>query len=322
LILPSLGYYVKIYPMDTKIVFMGSPDFGVPTLKALIDEFNVVGVVTQPDRPAGRGRKLTPPPIKTLAEECGLPVIQPLRLRQPEAIDQLQNWQPDVIVVAAFGQILRPQVLDIPIHGCINVHASLLPRWRGAAPIRAAILHGDSQTGVTIMLMDAGVDTGPILSQRAVPIEAGDNAETLSNKLAHIGADLLIDTLPGYLSGQISPTSQENELATYAPMLEKSDGELDFTRPAVELERQVRAFYPWPGAYTHIWQGERLKVLHASVVQPSDPGDTLEPGQRTLYQDLPAISTERGFLVLEEVQPAGKKPMNGEAFLRGARDWM
>jgi methionyl-tRNA formyltransferase len=308
--------------MNTKIVFMGSPEFAMPTLQALVGKFNVVGVVTQPDRPAGRGRKLTPPPIKSLAEEYGLPVIQPPRLRQPDAIEQLHNWKPDVIVVAAFGQILRPQVLDLPPQGCINVHASLLPRWRGAAPIRAAILHGDSQTGITIMRMDAGIDTGPILSQRAIPIEAGDNAETLGEKLARIGADLLIETLPGYLVGQISPTPQEDGLATYAPMLEKADGELDFNRSAVELERQVRAFYPWPGAFTHIWQGELLKILRASVVRISDLDRTLEPGRRTVYHSLPAIGAVGGLLVLEEVQPAGKKPMDGGVFLRGARNWI
>jgi methionyl-tRNA formyltransferase len=308
--------------MNTKIVFMGSPEFAVPTLQALVGKFNVVGVVTQPDRPAGRGRKLTPPPIKSLAEEYGLPVIQPPRLRQPDAIEQLHNWKPDVIVVAAFGQILRPQVLDLPPQGCINVHASLLPRWRGAAPIRAAILHGDSQTGITIMRMDAGIDTGPILSQRAIPIEAGDNAETLGEKLARIGADLLIETLPGYLVGQISPTPQEDGLATYAPLLETADGELDFNRSAVELERQVRAFYPWPGAFTHIWQGELLKILRASVVRISDLDRTLEPGRRTVYHSLPAIGAVGGLLVLKEVQPAGKKPMDGGVFLRGARNWI
>jgi methionyl-tRNA formyltransferase len=308
--------------MNTKIVFMGSPEFAMPTLQALVGKFNVVGVVTKPDRPAGRGRKLTPPPIKSLAEEYGLPVIQPPRLRQPDAIEQLHNWKPGVIVVAAFGQILRPQVLDLPPQGCINVHASLLPRWRGAAPIRAAILHGDSQTGITIMRMDAGIDTGPILSQRAIPIEAGDNAETLGEKLARIGADLLIETLPGYLVGQISPTPQEDGLATYAPMLEKADGELDFNRSAIELERQVRAFYPWPGAFTHIWQGELLKILRASVVRISDLDRTLEPGRRTVYHSLPAIGAVGGLLVLEEVQPAGKKPMDGGVFLRGARNWI
>jgi len=308
--------------MDTKIVFMGSPEFAVPALNALVENFKVVGVVTQPDRPAGRGRKLTPPAIKSLAEEHGLPVIQPQRLRQPEAMEQLHNWQADVIVVAAFGQILRPEVLDMPPHGCINVHASLLPRWRGAAPIRAAILHGDNQTGITIMCMDPGIDTGPILSQRAIPIQTGDNAETLGKRLANIGADLLINTLPGYLNGQISPMPQEDALATYAPMLEKADGELDFNRPAVELERKVRAFYPWPGVYTRAWQGELLKILRASVVPASNLDRSVEPGERTVYRRLPAFGAGGGLLALEEVQPGGKKPMNGEVFLRGARNWI
>jgi methionyl-tRNA formyltransferase len=307
--------------MEPKIVFMGSPEFAVPTLKALVESFNVIGVVTQPDRPAGRGRKLTPPPIKILAEEYGLPVIQPQRLRQPQSMEQLQSWQPDVIVVAAFGQILRQEALELPPYGCINVHASLLPRWRGAAPVRAAILHGDSHSGVTIMRMDPGIDTGPILSQQVVPVQPDDTAQSLSEKLAHAGGKLLIDTLPGYLTGEITPTPQDDALATYAPVLEKANGELDFTRPAIDLERMVRAFYPWPGAYTRSWQGEPLKILRACVVPANELDHDIEPGQRAVHHRLPAFGAAGGLLVLEEVQPPGKKPMDGEAFLHGARNW-
>lgn len=302
--------------MTIRIVFMGSPDFALPVLAALEGNFSVVGVVTQPDRPAGRGRELTPPPVKVLTRELGLPVIQPKNLRQPEALEQLQDWDPEVIVVAAFGQILRPNVLDLPPHGCVNVHASLLPRWRGAAPIQAAILHGDETTGVTIMKMDPGVDTGPILAQEPIPISPTDTAGTLSPKLAQLGADLLVETLPGYLSGDIEPKPQDDSQATYAPMLKKSDGELDFSETAEVLARKVRAYNPWPGTFTFLNQ-QRLKIHRAHPVD----AEAISPGQSTIYQDLPAIGTRSGLLVLDEVQPAGKKPMPGEVFLHGAKDW-
>ena len=305
-----------------KIVFMGSPDFALSTLRALACRgksetcpTDVVGVVTQPDRAAGRGRELKPPPVKTLALELGIPVIQPGKLREPDAMEQLRAWSPDVIVVAAFGQILRPEVLDLPEFGCINVHASLLPRWRGAAPINAAILQGDEETGVTIMKMDAGLDTGPILSQRSVRIQPDETAGSLFDKLYTLGADLLIETLPGYLSGEIEPRPQSEEGATYAPMLKKEDGLLDFSRPARELERKVRAFNPWPGAYFE-WDGNLLKVHRAGI----HPGKKRE-GERLVVAGLPAIGTSDGVLLLEEVQPAGKKPMPGKAFLAGAREW-
>lgn len=299
---------------------MGSPDFALPTLQALHANYSVAGVVTQPDRAAGRGRELKPPPVKILALELGIPVIQPEKLRQPDAIEQLQTWAPDLIVVAAFGQILRQDVLDLPAFGCINVHASLLPRWRGAAPINAAILHGDEETGITIMKMDAGLDTGPILSQRSVRIKPGETAGSLFETLSTLGADLLLETLPGYLSGKIEPRPQPEERATYAPMLKKEDGGLDFSVPAKELERKVRAFNPWPGTHFE-WDGNLLKVHKARTAfvfthmfQP--------PGTRTIYDGLPAIyGGDNTMLVLDEVQPAGKKPMSGKAFLSGARKW-
>lgn len=295
---------------------MGSPEFAVPCLKALIAQYKVVGVVTQPDRPAGRGRILTPPPIKALAAEKDLPVIQPKRLSEADAIEQLRAWSPDLIVVAAFGQILKPDVLDLPAHGCINVHASLLPRWRGAAPIHAAIRHGDAETGITIMRMDAGLDTGPMLSKRAMPISKTDTTASLSPRLAVLGAELLIETLPPYLQGQISAQLQDDQKATYAPMLKKEEGAMDFSEPAEVLARQTRAFYPWPGTYT-IWKSGRLKVLqaHAIAKKADSPGDT------EIQNGLPAIATSDGWLVLDQVQPAGKKPMSGEAFLNGNPDW-
>ncbi len=295
---------------------MGTPDFALPTLQALAEHFNVVGAVTQPDRRAGRGKKFRPPPVKILAQELGIPVYQPQTLKTPEALEQLHAWEPDLIVVAAFGQILRPEVLNLPSHGCLNVHASLLPRWRGAAPINAAILHGDRETGTTIMKMGTGLDTGPILSQQAVPIQAEDTAGTLFDQLAQIGANLLIETIPPYLRGELKPQPQNETQSTYAPMLQRKDGELDFRQPAESLARRVRAFYPWPGTYT-FWKSQRLKIHQAHAVRVTTPG----VGVFTSYETLPAIGTSAGILVLDQVQPAGKRPMPGDTFLRGAKDW-
>jgi methionyl-tRNA formyltransferase len=259
---------------------------------------------------------LTPPPVKVLAQALGIETIQPERLREPAAQERLLAWAPDLIVVAAFGQILRKRVLELPRLGCINVHASLLPRWRGAAPIQAAILHGDEATGATIMQMDPGIDTGDILRQERMVIQPDDTAGTLSERLAEAGASLLLQTLPDYLAGRISPQPQEEAQATYAPMLSKEEGLLDFSQPAEALERRVRAFNPWPGAYLP-WQGGFLKVHKAHV----QPGDGVHPGQRLIIAGLPAVGAEQGCLVLDEVQPAGKKPMSGQDFVRGARGW-
>ena len=295
---------------------MGSPDFSLPTLRALTEKHNVVGVVTQPDRASGRGRALKPPPVKNLAQELNVPTIQPEKLRQPEAMEQLRAWSPDLIVVAAFGQILKKDVLYLPRFGSLNVHASLLPRWRGAAPVAAAILHGDETTGVTIMKMDVGLDTGPILSQRSTPLMPDDTAGSVLERLSHLGADLLIETLPDYLSGKIEPTPQPEEGMTYAPMLKKEEGQLDFTHPAEELERRVRAFNPWPGAFMD-FDGSLLKIHRAHVIQ----GEA-KVGQRLMYEGQPTMGTEDGLLVLDEVQPAGKKSMSGKSFLTGARHWL
>lgn len=299
----------------TRIVFMGSPDFAVPSLQALARHYHIVGVVTQPDRQAGRGRDLKSPPIKTLALELGLPIIQPKKLRDSSAMEQLRLWAPDLIVVAAFGQILRPDVLALPPRGCINVHASLLPRWRGAAPIQAALLAGDSQTGVTIMLMDKGVDTGAIISQLAISIEEDDTGGSLFDKLSHLGADLLIKTLPRYISGELHPQPQNESEATYAPMLKKEDGLLDFTRPAEELARRVQAFNPWPGAFMD-FDGTLLKIHRARA----EAGEA-SAWQRLIVQGQAAVGARGGLLILDEVQPAGKKSMSGKAFLSGARNW-
>ena len=306
--------------MSIKVVFMGSPDFSLPTLSALVTarSYQVVGVVTQPDRASGRGRGLSSPPVKTLALELNIPILQPEKLRTPEAMDQLRQWNPDLIVVAAFGQILKKNVLDLPRYGCINVHASLLPRWRGAAPINAAILAGDEETGVTIMQMDVGLDTGPMLARKSIRIKPDDTTGSVLQAISTLGADLLIETLPEYISGNLKPTAQPVDGATYAPMLKKEDGLLDFMHPAIELERRVRAMNPWPGAW-FAWNGSPLKVMRASVVSE---GEGLASGSRFIVEGRPAVQSAQGVLILDEVQPAGKKVMSGKSFLAGARDWM
>ena len=294
---------------------MGSPEFALPSLRALAGRYDVVGVVTQPDRASGRGRELKPPPVKLLAQELNVPVVQPEKLKQPEAMEQLRAWTPDLIVVAAFGQLLRKDVLELPRFGCINVHASLLPRWRGAAPVHAAILHGDEETGVTIMQMDAGLDTGPMLAKRSIRLTMDDTAGSASQALSTLGADLLIETLPDYLSGKTTSTPQPEVGATYAPMLKKEDGRLDFTNDINKLERRVRAFNPWPGAFMD-FDGIMLKIHHAH----GEEGNA-EAGKRLIVGNQPAVGARGGVLVLDEVQPPGKKPMAGESFLSGARAW-
>ncbi len=295
---------------------MGSPDFAAIALRALNQRYKVVGVVTQPDRRAGRGKKTVSPPVKVLADELEIPAIQPNRLYDEEAMEALRRFAPDLIVVAAYGQILRPNILQLPPYGCINIHGSLLPRWRGAAPIQAAILAGDAESGITIIKMDEGVDTGPMLSHRALPIAEDDTGETLFEKLAPLGAELLVETFPKYLSGEIQPQPQPEEGATYAKMLKKEDGRLDFSQTAEELERRVRAFSPWPGTFFE-WNGAPLKVHRAHVDAGKSPGI----GSKLKVAGVPAIGTAKGILVLDQVQPAGKKSMPGKSFLVGGRNW-
>jgi len=299
----------------TRVLYMGTPDFAVPALRSLIDlaSFEVVGVVTQPDRPAGRGQALRPSPVKIAAETSSLPIFQPQTLRTPEAIRRLQSWQPDVIVVAAFRQILRPDVLALPAYGCLNVHASLLPRWRGAAPIQAAIRADDSQTGITIMQIDAGLDTGPMLSQRAIPIGPRETGQTLHDKLATLGASLLIETLPGYINGDIRPQSQPEDeaLITYAPQIKKEEGIIDWSDSAAAIDRLVRAFTPWPGTAT-TWGGRRLKIISGQAVDGTAP-----PGQVIAYDNGIAIGTGAGFYRPDTLQLAGKKALPAADFLHG-----
>lgn len=301
-----------------RIVFMGTPDFAVPILQTLLETQTVAGVVTQPDRPAGRGQTLRPSPVKKLALQAGVPLYQPTSLRPPESAEPLRVWEPDAIVVAAYGQILRPHVLSLPPHGCINVHASLLPRWRGASPIHHAILAGDPETGVSLMQMDAGLDTGPVFVQEAIPIEPDDTAATLHDRLAQLGAEMVRRYLDDILAGRLSPKPQDERAATYAPMIKKEDGELDWHEPAVALERRVRAMTPWPGAYTW-WAGERLRIPAAKA---RTDGPAAPPGTVVREGDAILVTTGAGSLQLLEVQPAGGRVMAVDAFVNGHPDFV
>lgn len=294
-----------------RIVFMGTPDFALPSLKALITHHDVVGVVTQPDRPVGRKGILTPPPVKLLALQHNIPIIQPEKLRQPDAIAWLEAARADAFVVAAFGQLLPQRVLDIPAKGCLNVHGSLLPRWRGAAPIQAAIRAGDAETGITLMLMDAGLDTGPMLAKRSIPINRTDTAETLYPRLADLGAELLIETLPAYLAGTLTPQPQNEDEVTYAPQISKQDGLINWQEPAIVIERLIRAYTPWPSTYT-MWEGRQLKITDAAAKDGhAAPGTVVRSANEI------GVGCGEGILVLNEVQPEGKKSMKALDFVNG-----
>ena len=297
-----------------RVIFMGSPDFAVPSLNSVAEHFDIVGVFTQPDRPSGRGRKLKHSNVKARSVELGLPIFQPANLKGEEAVKTVRELEPSLVVVAAYGHILSQAILDIPTVGSINVHASLLPRWRGAAPVQAAILHGDAETGITLMLIDAGLDTGPILSQRSITIQSDDTARTLTKKLALLGAEMLPETITRFIASEIHPTQQDDEISTYAHMLKKRDWILNFKDPAASLERQVRAYEPWPTSY-FLWDDLRIVVRKAHV---SMQKASLTPGQTTAIDDFPGVVTSDGTLVLDIVQPAGKRALGGADFLRGA----
>lgn len=308
-----------------RTLFMGTPAFAMPPLQALLDaqDFQVVGVVTQPDRPAGRGQTVQQSPVKQLALSAGAPILQPEKLRPPGVIEQLAALAPDLIVVAAFGQILRQNVLDLPRYGCINVHASLLPRWRGAAPIQAAIRAGDAETGISIMKMDAGLDTGPVLEQRAVAIDREETGETLHDKLAALGGSMLLETLRRYVSGEISPQPQDESRATYAPMLKREDGRIDWTQSAHTVEQMVRAYHPWPGAFT-LFKGQLLKLLpdEGTGVPSAVPTDG-QPGAVAFRgPGLVGIGTGDGMYLPQRVQLAGRPVLSISAFLNGHPDFV
>jgi methionyl-tRNA formyltransferase len=305
--------------MAHRIVFMGTPEFAAPTLQALLaaPDLEVVGVVTQPDRPAGRGQQVRPGPVKKLALKAGVDVFQPERLRGPEALDRLRRWDPHFHVVAAFGQILRQEVLDVPFYGSFNVHASLLPRWRGAAPIQAAILAGDAITGITTMKMDAGMDTGPILLQASVEIDLHETGQTLHDKLAALGGPLMVESLRRVVAGEIKPVAQDDEQATYAPRITKADGRLDWTQTAAEIDRRVRAFNPWPGAYT-VWNGHTLKFYMGIPLESNPAG--LQPGEASMQDpDAPlVIGAADGRYAPARLQLEGRKAIGILDFLNGS----
>lgn len=302
-----------------RVVFLGTPAFAVPSLCALLDAPGIdpVLVVTQPDRPAGRGRRLMPSAVKVAARERGVPIFQPERLRGAAVVERLASAGADLFVIAAYGQILRQAILDLPRHGCLNVHPSLLPRHRGPAPIAAAILAGDAATGVTIMLTERGLDTGPILGQRHIPIERNMTTMSLEPQLATLGAALLVETIPRWVRGEIVPREQDPALATVSRLFTREDGALDWSRPALELERQVRALNPWPRAYAFA-RGVRLLVLTARAIEHKPP-QTGGAAPGAVFADRDGamlIATGAGALRLGEVQPEGRRPLDSTTYLR------
>lgn len=302
-----------------RLVFAGTPEFAVPCLSALIEAgYEIAAVYTQPDRPAGRGRKLHQSPVKTLALTHGVPVCQPLSLkRDPGARAELRDWGADLMVVVAYGLILPVSVLETPRLGCINVHASLLPRWRGAAPIQRAVLAGDPVTGVCIMGMEAGLDTGPVYLRRELRIDPGETGGSLHDKLASLGAQALIEALPGIADGSLVPQPQDPAQATYAHKLDKAEAQIDWTQPALAIERQVRAFDPWPVAQTSL-QGETLRIWSARAADGSSAGAA--PGEVVAADKTGiAVATGAGALLISRLQPPGKRPMDAADFLNARR---
>jgi methionyl-tRNA formyltransferase len=310
-----------------RVVFMGTPAFAVPTLQHLVNsECSVVGVVCQPDRPSGRGRNIQFGPVKTLAVAKNLPVVQPEKMKDPKLLEALRSWNPDVIVVAAYGRILPQVILDIPPKGCLNVHGSLLPKYRGAAPIQWALINGESKTGVTIMVMDAGMDTGAILEQAVVPISPEDTAGDVADRMAELGGGLLVSTLEKWMAGTIEAHAQNESEATLAPILKKEDGLLDWRQSATTIANRIRGLSPWPGGYTFV-NGERWGIwsvrvesnaeegLHDTQAEPQqEPGTIIEISKQMIW-----VQTGKGVLRILEIQPANKKRMAVGDYLAGHR---
>ncbi len=307
-----------------RIVFFGTPQFSVPALDACTRVGEVVGVVTRPDKPSGRGMQLKPPPVKQRAQELGIPVLQPKGVRKPEFLDQLRDWSPDVAVVIAYGRILPASVLELPMHGCINVHASLLPRWRGAAPIQWAIAHGDAETGVCLMHMDEGLDTGPVYTRKATPITSEDTGESLTERLSQLSATLLDQELQSCLDGTHKAQPQNHDLATLAPILTREHGHIRWNRLAESLPHLIRAMHPWPGTFT-VWGNKRIKIFAGSAV-----GSPL--GKETSQSDHPAPGTvlsvgpegvtvqcADGKFLITDLQLEGKRRMGAQEAAPGLR---
>jgi methionyl-tRNA formyltransferase len=296
-----------------RIIFMGTPEFACPTLQKLIDrDERIVAVVTQPDRPKGRGQRLTPTPVKELAARHAIPVYQPHRVRDPEFIELLRKLTPDVIVVVAFGQILPKSLLDIPPQGCINVHASLLPRYRGAAPLNWCIINGENETGVTTMLMDVGLDTGPMLLKQSTPIDENEDIVSLHDRMSAMGANLLSDTLDGLSAGTIVPREQDGSRSCYAPMLKKADGLIDWSRDARSIHNLVRGLAVWPVAQTFL-DGQALKVYRSRTAGGNGPPGTVLRADKNGLE----VACLTGSLIIEEMQLAGKKRLDAASFLAG-----
>lgn len=301
-----------------RIIFMGTAELSCASLEKLARDrqFQIAAVVTQPDKPKGRELKLQFSPVKILAQRLNLPILQPAKTRDEKFISELRELKPDLIVVVAFGQILPQTILDLPKFGCVNVHMSLLPKYRGAAPIQSAILNGDMETGVTIMKMDAGLDTGPILSQRRLPILPEDHSQTLHDQLAPLGADLLVETIPHYVVGKISPKPQSSEGVSYAAKIKKEDGKIDWNESAEKILNRLRAFTPWPGVFTFLkteTSPPLLKIWKAEVVERSgQAGEILEAGKNGIV-----IACGKNALRILELQREGGRRMSAQEFLAG-----
>ena len=298
-----------------RIVFMGTPEFAVPSLEALLkSDDRVVGIVTQPDRPRGRGQRLSPSPVKVIAQRDEIPLLQPTKMKDPSFMAELSGWKPDVIAVAAFGRILPPAILSLPSRGCINVHGSLLPKYRGAGPIQWALINGESETGITTMLMDEGMDTGAILLQASMAIEPDDTAGSLSPRLADLGGRLLVETLAQSKAGTLTPRPQDHGQATLAPLLKKEDGAVNWTMSATSIANRIRGLTPWPGAYTFL-KADRWTISRSVVL---DEATTLAPGQIiALTKDAIHVATGKGVLAIRELQPANGRRMPAAHYLAG-----
>ena len=303
-----------------RVAFMGTPEFAVPSLEALLrSEETVVGVVTQPDRPKGRGQTLALSPVKQVSQRVGLPILQPLKMKDPGFLETLRSWQADLIAVAAFGRILPPAILRMPPRGCINVHASLLPKYRGAGPIQWAIMNGESETGITTMQMDESMDTGDILLQKRVLIEPADTAGSLSTKLANVGADLLLETIHRLKESTLTPRPQDHSQATVAPLLKKEDGIINWHSTAAELANKVRGLSPWPGAYTYlkdsrwiIWQASAFSEGAGQPLLSAVPGSIVDARKDGIL-----VATGDGILIITELQSANSRRMTAAQYLAG-----
>jgi len=299
-----------------RLVFMGTPDFASASLKALLrSDDSVVGAVTQPDRPKGRGQIFTPSPVKLLAQRAQIPLLQPLKMKDPEFFHALAGWSPDLIAVAAFGRILPPAILSLPPRGCINVHGSLLPKYRGAGPIQWAIINGETETGITTMLMDEGMDTGAMLLQEVLPITPDDTAGTLSPRLAALGGRLLVETIARLKAGTLVPRPQDSSRATLAPLLKKEDGAIDWALPATALANRVRGLSPWPGAHIRMAGGDRWKIWRALAL----PGPVTKPPGVivAITNEAIHVATGDGILAVMELQPANSRRMAVSQYLAG-----